>query len=349
MKKLLLAIALLLQLTPAIAQKIEVEKKTGLIIVDGTPSFYLTSRNRVLFSSDYALENLQHQELAYLKALQQPTYSPASGNSTETYYNMTFSQSGNSCELHGFTSFSVIKSLGRSIAAARLIQNNQISREAERKFVMMYNGVFVQDPADDRRGGRRGDRYYGRDRRNDDGYNGNGNGGRDDDRYRDNQRNNDGRDNRYNNDDDRNDNAGDDRNGRAGNNRDDRNNDNRNNDADGRSNNDRDDRGNAVEDKDDQQDAPRAPLNINIANGKVYDGDELIASYKPLATVAKTETGYTVFDAENKKVATVRHKNASTEDWQITMAADGKKVTIRYRADSPLVKLFKAMAEQGYL
>ncbi len=317
MKKAILALALLLQILPAIAQKIEVEKKTGLITVDGTPSFYLTSRNRILFNADYALENLQHQELAYLKYLQQPTYSPASGNSTETYYAMTFSQSGNSCELHGFTSFSVIKSLGRSIAAARLIQNNVISREAERKFVMMYNGVFIQDPSDDRgHDDRVGDRGHDdRDRR--------------DDGYRDN------RNDRRNNDN------GDDR---SGNRRDDRNgNDDRRNDDRGA-----DDRG-ADRSSDGRTDVPAAPLNININNGKVYDGDELIATYKPLAMVTKTETGYTVYDAQNKKIATVRHKNASTDDWQITMTTDGKKVTIRYRTDSPLVKLFSAMAEKGYL
>jgi len=306
MKRILLALALLLQLAPAIAQRIDVEKKTGLISVDGTPSFYLTARNRILFTADYALENLQHQELAYLKAVQQPVYSPASGNTTETFYTMTFSQSGNSCELHGFTSFSVIKSLGRSIAAARLIQNNQISKEAERKFVMMYNGVFLQDPSDDPRGGGRGnsrdDQYDNRDRR--------------DDRYSDN-RNGRDRDGRY---DDR-------RNG---------------NDRDGGRNEDRDN-------EDQTNNQPAAPLNINIANGKIYDGDELIGMYKILPSAPKGQTAYTIYDAESKKVAVVRHTNKTTDDWQITMAADSKKLVIRYREDSPLVKLFTAMAEKGYL
>jgi hypothetical protein len=289
MKRILLALALLLQLAPAIAQRIDVEKKTGLISVDGTPSFYLTARNRILFTADYALENLQHQELAYLKAVQQPVYSPASGNTTETFYAMTFSQSGNSCELHGFTSFSVIKSLGRSIASARLIQNNQISREAERKFVMMYNGVFLQDPSDDPRGSRRGnDRYSGN--QND----------RNDRQYEDRRNGNDRRD-------------------------DDRNND------------------------DQATTATVPPLNINIVNGKIYDGDELIGTYKLLVSAPKGIAAYTIYDAQSKKVGVARHTNKTTDDWQITMAADSKKIMIRYREDSPLIKLFTSMAEKGYL
>ncbi len=313
MKKVLLALVLLLQLTPAIAQKIEVEKKTNLISVDGTPSFFLMPRNRILFTADYTLENMQHRELAYLKAVQQPTYSPAAGSSTETFYVMTFSQSGNSCELHGFTSFSVIKSLARSIAAARLVQNNQVSREAERKFVVMYNGSFVQDPSDDR--GRNDDRG-----RYDDGRNSR------DDQY--------GNDRNRRNDDPR---SGDRRNDRTD---DGRGYDN-NRDNNGRNDNEHDN-------NDQQGNVAPAPLNINIVNNKIYDGDELLGTFKKVAAAPKGQTAYTVYDAVNKKVAAVKHTNNTTEEWQITLA-DGKKVMIRYREDSPLVKLFQAMAEKGYL
>jgi hypothetical protein len=273
MKKLLLALALFLPLVPAIAQKIDVEKRTGLISVDGTPSFYLTSRNRALFTTDYTLENLQHQELAYLKAQRLPAYT--TGGSTETFYVMTFSRSGNTCELHGFTSFSIIRSLAKSIAAARLVQNNEISREAERKFIMMYNGVFLQDPSE----GRRRDNGYDR-------------------------------------------NSADDRNAVL------------------QSENTPD--GNTAT-------APRAPLDINISNGKIYDGDELLGTYKTMGTVPAGEKAYTLYDTDGKKLASIRRTNGPDDDWQVTMAADNRKVRIRYRAESPLVKLFTAMAEKGYL
>jgi len=285
MKKILLPLLLsLLYTVPAWAQKIDVEKKTGLISVDGRPSFYLVPINRVLFTADYALQNLQHEELAYLKAEQLPTYSPALGNSTELYYSFTFSRSGNYCELHGFNSFSVTKSLARNIAAANLIQGNQITEAAERKFIVIHNGVFLNAP-------------------NEPDYAGAGN-----DNNRDDNRNDDPvqmRDQR-----------------------DDRNND-RNNDR-----------------PDNRDDHPQ-PMNINIHNGHIYDGDELIGNYtQPADKSGKMIVRITGVDRQ--LIATASRGLKATDDWKLVMA-DGTKLTIRYYKESPLVKLFAYLADKRYL
>lgn len=330
MRKTLLSLAVLLLagLNHAFAQRVDVDKKTGLITVDGKPSFYLSGRNRVMFQADYALENLQHQELAYLKALQQPVYSPVTNTTTtETFYNMTFTRSGNSCELHGYTSFSIFKSLAKTIAAARLVQNNDISIQEERKFIMMNNGVFLQDPNGP--GGRDG-RYAGDGR--------DGRGGRDMDGRGD-------RDGRYG------DGGYNDRDGRGDRNgRDDRDMDNRDN----RGNmGGRDDRDNNYNDRNDDRNnnteiaGPPAPVNISITNGRIYDGDELIGSYKQAAGKKKGDIVITITDVDNHKLATASRTTAAT-DWSVTLA-DGKKVAVRYRADSPLVKLFTFLAEKGYI
>lgn len=300
MRKILLPLVMLLLagMNSAFAQRVDVDKKSGLITVDGKPSFYLMGKNRALFQADYSLENLQHQELAYLKALQQPLYNPATNtNTTETFYVMTFTKTGNSCELHGYTSFSIFKSLAKTIAAARLVQNNDVSVQEERKFIVMNNGQFLQDPNGGRDG--RGGQYADdRDDRR---------GGRGD------------RDNR-----------GDDR-------------------GDGRNYNDRDggdDRNNNNSDNGEVA-GPPVPINISITNGRIYDGDELIGTYKQTAGKKKGDIIVTILDVDARKLATAS-RTASATDWSITLA-DGKKIAARYRAESPLVKLFTFLAEKGHI
>lgn len=119
-------------------------------MVDGAPSFYLRGTRRVVFQSDFALENLKHQELAYLKVMQQRIFSPLYGYTTEMFYIMTFAGSGNYCEIHGLPGFSMFKALGKYIAASRLIRNDEIDPIAERRFVRMNYGFFRKDGSRDR-------------------------------------------------------------------------------------------------------------------------------------------------------------------------------------------------------
>lgn len=129
------------------AQKVEVDKKSGLVTVDGQASFYLIPKKKVLWQSDYALENLDHRELAYLKVEQAEKWNNTTRQyESASYYGITFSQSGNYCQIRDFNSLSVVKSLAKEIAAARLVQNGDISPEAEQKFVVMHNGTFLRDP-----------------------------------------------------------------------------------------------------------------------------------------------------------------------------------------------------------
>ncbi len=136
MKKILFFVTMLfcVQLV-ALAQDIDINKETGMIQVESKDAFYLMPKNKQLMESDYSLQNLQHQELAYCKLVK---YGSGFG------YYVVFTKSGNTCNLSGFSTFGVLKRLAKIIAGANLVQNNVVSETEERKFVTLYGGTFMQ-------------------------------------------------------------------------------------------------------------------------------------------------------------------------------------------------------------
>lgn len=128
-------------------QKVEVDKHTGLVKVDGQASFYLTEKNKSIMQNDFALENLEHKELAYLKYEDEVRYT-SGGKRTSTRFLMVFTESGNQCYLSGFNIITgYIKPIAKSIAGANLVQNGAISDMEERKFIVLHNGTFVKEAA----------------------------------------------------------------------------------------------------------------------------------------------------------------------------------------------------------
>lgn len=258
MKCLLLLHVALLSATVAIAQDLDIDKKTGLVSVDGKEAFYLTAKNKVLWQADYSLENLSHEELAYLKAEKSREWNSASGSYQDaTWYSVTFSKSGNYCELRNYTSLNIRKSLAKDIAAARLVVNGNVSPEAEQKFVVMHNGTFLKS----------------------------------------------------------------------------------------------------------QNAAPPVVVNVNsapspaasgakaasiaLSGEKIYNNDVLVGTFRTAASAGVTTVS--VYGASDDKIATARHTDASEDDWEVALATDGKSMQLRYYKETPLLKLFKALAERGYL
>jgi hypothetical protein len=142
MKKIIVPVlcALLLCVT-AHAQDIIVDKKSGLVKVDGKDAFYLVPTNKTFLSKDLRLENLNHKELAYIRTEDSnPSGRPGEG------LTFTFSATGNYCDASDYVSFNTSKSLAKAIVAARLIENDAISEEAERKFIAMNKGTFLRNP-----------------------------------------------------------------------------------------------------------------------------------------------------------------------------------------------------------
>ncbi|HPI53671.1 MAG TPA: hypothetical protein PLU10_03205 [Chitinophagaceae bacterium] len=124
------------------AQDIEIDKKTNMVKVDGVESFYLVPKNKAMMGlSDFALENLSHQELAYFK------HETNANSSSDMTFFVVFTKTGNGCTLYNFNIFNVMKPLAKTIAAANLVEHDAISMEAERKFVVMHHGFFMDHPS----------------------------------------------------------------------------------------------------------------------------------------------------------------------------------------------------------
>jgi hypothetical protein len=137
------ALLLLLSAGNAFAQRVEVDKKTGLVKVDDKEVFYLQPKSVSIMNNDFSLQNLDHKELAYLKYTPVERYRNGS-TSTEDQYLMVFTETGNQCMLTGFgLLMGTIKPMAKQIVAANLVQNGSVSMNEERKFVNLHNGQFV--------------------------------------------------------------------------------------------------------------------------------------------------------------------------------------------------------------
>lgn len=137
-KLILICSMLMLSITKLSAQEVDYDKTTGMVQVEGKDAFYLVSKNKKLMISDYSLQNMEHKELAYLK------YTDYGGSSG---YFMVFTHTGNQCSITGLGTFANAKQVAKIIAAANLVQKNEMSEEEERKFIILHNGTFISTPA----------------------------------------------------------------------------------------------------------------------------------------------------------------------------------------------------------
>jgi hypothetical protein len=138
--KIIVSLVMLFTTANIFAQDIIVDKKTGLVKVDGKDAFYLVPTNKTFLSKDLRLENINHKELAYIRS------ENIQEGQTRQYMTFTFSATGNYCDASDYISFNTSKTLAKAIVAARLIVNDEISEDAERKFIVMHKGSFLKDP-----------------------------------------------------------------------------------------------------------------------------------------------------------------------------------------------------------
>jgi len=146
MKTFFTAIAML-TVQAIFAQDIDVDKTSGLVKVDGTDAFYLIKTNKIVFSYDVSLQNLNKQELIYFaqKSVDELPYHLRSSHPTGTYFLVTFPETANTAYLFP-SSFSGLKSIAKQIAAANLIKEQQIDPKAETAFVVSHDGSIVKEP-----------------------------------------------------------------------------------------------------------------------------------------------------------------------------------------------------------
>jgi hypothetical protein len=138
----IIIICLLLQIA-AIAQTIKIAKD-GLVNVNGEDKFYLIKENAILGVGDFRWQNLNHQDLAFLKYT--PNYYNTYNNRSSAAYTMVMTQSGNSCIIDQFNSLSMHKSIAKELYNSGMYSNGQIVDNMERTFIIAHYGLYISRP-----------------------------------------------------------------------------------------------------------------------------------------------------------------------------------------------------------
>jgi hypothetical protein len=153
MKKILfLVVGFLVFTTRITAQDIDINKKTGLVKLNGEEAYYLKSTNKILFVGDFSLQNINGVELAYLKTEQiENTNDNLENIIVGMYlkYTITFTQSGNKCNFYNISAFNTRKALVKLFNKTGLIKNGLIDAEAEEKFITDNGGVYNKNNSSD--------------------------------------------------------------------------------------------------------------------------------------------------------------------------------------------------------
>lgn len=142
MRNLLAFILMGLWASNVLAQNIEYDKKTGLVMVDGKAAFYFTLVGKAI-DPDFKLENLDHKELAFYKSMQiGEKYNTFSGKMQGVYvYRVTFSNSLNTCDVE----MNMTKFIVKDIVNYSLVKNGEIDPSAEERYVLGNGGQLQRN------------------------------------------------------------------------------------------------------------------------------------------------------------------------------------------------------------
>lgn len=96
----------------------------------------------------------------------------------------------------------------------------------------------------------------------------------------------------------------------------------------------------------DNRQAAKQPADISIKESKIYNNSEMVGIFKRTSEAGITTIA--VYNMNDALVCKATHQdNNDNADW--SMSLDGKGVTLLYNPMNPLEKLFKFLAEKGYL
>ena len=143
MKKILITTFIVLASTAGYAQKIEVDKDSGLITVDGRSYAKLIKENapgQLGINKNFTIANLAGDELLYFVFTQEPErnrYGYETGK-TLTYYTLNFINSGGIGKRNGTMR---AKGAAKLVVKNKLIIDNQINPTAEKKFLLKYRNL----------------------------------------------------------------------------------------------------------------------------------------------------------------------------------------------------------------
>jgi len=134
---------------PVAKRGVDVDKK-GLVTVNGKKAFYMISKSVVPWESDYAVENLGHEQIAYFKLAKGYRYANNIKSHQEVQYYVLSFNSGAHCEIRDYlkNSKSIIKSLAMILVNSGLICDGKINDAGIEKFVTARNGFMTADKGD---------------------------------------------------------------------------------------------------------------------------------------------------------------------------------------------------------
>ena len=140
MKKLLITAMIIFASTAGYAQKIEIDKETGVISADGTEYAILLKENapgQLGINKNFTIANLEGEELLYFVFTQEPELNGRGYETgkTLTFYTLNFIQSGKQGRRNG-----TMRAAGAAKLAVKhaLIVEGEIDPVAESKFLLKY-------------------------------------------------------------------------------------------------------------------------------------------------------------------------------------------------------------------
>ncbi|RYY88573.1 MAG: hypothetical protein EOO15_08560 [Chitinophagaceae bacterium] len=149
MNRLLFILVLMIS-TALHAQNVDVDKKTGIVKVDGKEAFIIETIGKG-GAKGYSVQNLAKKEFVFVQnEVVGQSYNQSSRRmQDDVKMRFTFTATGNSCLVSSpILSFSYYKIIATVVARGRLLENESVSLESERRFVVSNGGQYrpVEQP-----------------------------------------------------------------------------------------------------------------------------------------------------------------------------------------------------------
>jgi hypothetical protein len=138
-----IAFFLLLFSVTTYAQKIDVDRKSGLVTVDGDAYCYITPTTKS-FVRQFLVQNLQHQDLIFVSENEARRYNRETQTFEGDDYRVVFLSTHNWCTAKSVgAGFNNYQKIARLLVKEHLLQDNAVLPESERLFIRANHGVFA--------------------------------------------------------------------------------------------------------------------------------------------------------------------------------------------------------------
>jgi hypothetical protein len=125
------------------AQDIDVNRKTGLVTVNGKEYCYIQPANKGAVKQ-FNVQNLLHQDLIFISENEGRQYDREAQSFVGDDYRIVFLGTHNWCTTKsGGIGFNNFQKIARLLVKEQLLQNNAVLPESERLFIRKNHGIFA--------------------------------------------------------------------------------------------------------------------------------------------------------------------------------------------------------------